>query len=179
MDDISKINAWLKENQLSLSSEQIESFIKYIDLIKEASSRMNLISKNDLPIIVERHLLDSLCALKEYDFPIGAKVADLGSGAGFPGIPVAIARPDLQVDLIESRHRKSLFLKKVKTDLNLKNVQVIHNRWEKVNTLYDIVLVRAVYNSNDIREKVVPLLPPNGTVLHFAKFNNINILKNN
>ncbi len=177
MGDKKAIEKWLAEKNLSLTGNQISALLEHLDFIKASSGRMNLVSKNDLPKLVERHLLDSLLVLTVYKFPPGATVADLGSGAGFPGVPVAIARPDLKIDLIESRLRKSLFLKKVVDNLELINVQVVNKRWEKVEKLYDIVLVRAVFNEQDLQKKVIPHLSPGGVLLHFAKHNNINILK--
>jgi len=177
MNDKKLIEKWLAEKNLSLTGDQISALLEHIDLIKASSGRMNLVSKNDLPKLVERHLLDSLLVLTVYKFPPGATVADLGSGAGFPGVPVAIARPDLKIDLIESRQRKSLFLKKVVEKLKLINVQVVNKRWERIDKPYDIVLVRAVFNKEDLQKKVIPHLSPGGVLLHFAKYNNINVLK--
>ena len=175
MNDEKTIKSWLNENDLILTESQTTDLRKYIGLIRESSIKMNLVSKNDLPNIIERHLLDSLHALTAYRFPEGAIVADLGSGAGFPGIPIAIARPDLHIDLIESRKLKSLFLKKVVETLDLPHVNVIHDRWENLNTLYDIVLARAVYKKEDLVKKVIPRLRPEGVLLHFVKYNSINI----
>jgi len=177
MNDKETIEKWLAEKDLSLTGNQVSALLKYVGLIRESSGMMNLVSRNDLPKIVERHLLDSLLALKVYEFPKEAIVADLGSGAGFPGIPVAIARPDLKIDLIESRKRKSLFLKKVVDTLELFNVQVLNERWEKVEKLYDIILIRAVFNKSDLQKKVIPQLLSNGVLLYFAKYNDINTLK--
>jgi 16S rRNA (guanine527-N7)-methyltransferase len=162
MKDREIIKSWLDNNKLPVEDKQIDLFLKHLALIESFSKRMNLVSRNDLPHLVERHLLDSLYALKVFEFP---------------GIPIAIARPDLAVDLIESRRLKSLFLKEAIRSMNLNNVEVIHDRWENINKLYDIVLIRAVYNKDNIEKEVLSRISPDGIVLHFAKYNQINILK--
>jgi len=177
MDEETIIKRWLKENELKLSEAQISDLLSYIELIRKTSGTMNLVSKNDLPQLIERHLLDSLYVLKAYDFPSGAKTADLGSGAGFPGIPVAIARPDIQMYIIESRYRKCLFLKQVVNELRLANAIVIHDRWENLDSTYDIILARASLKESDLIAKAIPRLNPDGALLYFAKHNNIKILK--
>ena len=177
MGDEAIIKNWLKTNELDLSEGQINNLLGYIELIKKISGTMNLVSKHDLPHLIERHLLDSLHVLKAYNIPFGAKTADLGSGAGFPGIPIAIARPDIQMYLIESRHRKSLFLKSIINKLELANAIVIHDRWEDLGMTFDIILSRASLNEADLMARAVPRLNPDGALLYFAKYNNIKVLK--
>jgi 16S rRNA (guanine527-N7)-methyltransferase len=177
MGDEIIIKNWLKANELDLSEGQISDLLSYIELIRKTSSAMNLVSKNDLPQLVERHLLDSLYVLKTYNIPLRAKAADLGSGAGFPGIPVAIARPDIQMYLIESRHRKSLFLKSIASKLGLANVIVIHDRWENLDMAFDIILSRASLNETDLMTRAIPRLNLDGALLYFAKYNNIKVFK--
>jgi 16S rRNA (guanine527-N7)-methyltransferase len=172
------IEKWSISNKLALSEHQVSSLIQYTELVVGYSSEINLISKNDRDNIIERHLLDSLLALKVFTFPEGAQVADVGSGAGFPGLPIAIARPDLQMNLIESRRRRCLFLAKVVDSLRLANVNVINNRWENLNLQYDIILSRAFVNEAEAGKVLIPHLNPGGVVLYFAKFNQIKILNN-
>ena len=94
------LKKWFDENEMFITGEQIDKLLSHVELVREASTRMNLISKNDLPKIIERHLLDSLHVLTVYPFPSGVSVADLGSGAGFPGVPIAIVRPDVNLALV-------------------------------------------------------------------------------
>jgi 16S rRNA (guanine527-N7)-methyltransferase len=177
MNDEIIIKQWLDDSELELSDNQINDQLKYIEMIRKTSGTMNLVSKNDLPQLIERHLLDSLYVLKAYNIPGGSKTADLGSGAGFPGIPVAIARPDIHMYLIESRHRKCLFLKNVINELGLANAIVIHDRWENLDFTYDIILARASLKESDLIAKAIPRLNPDGALLYFAKYNNIKVLK--
>ncbi|MCP4583880.1 MAG: 16S rRNA (guanine(527)-N(7))-methyltransferase RsmG [candidate division Zixibacteria bacterium] len=178
MSDKDKVKTWLGKNRLNQSQAQIDNLLGYIDMIRETSSKMNLVSKNDLPQLIERHLLDSLHALTVYTIPPGSHIADLGSGAGFPGIPIAIARPDTQMDLVESRHRKCLFLGSVIDKLKLSNAKVIHDRWENRTNQYDIILARASLKEQDLITKALPKLNPGGVLLYFAKYNNIKIITN-
>jgi 16S rRNA (guanine527-N7)-methyltransferase len=171
--DNTLISQWFIERKLSISREHIDKLAAYIEMIREASKKMNLVSKNDLPNLVERHILDSLTALIIFEFPVGLRVADLGSGAGFPGIPIAIARPDIKMELIESRRLKALFLKSVVESLDLTNVSVIHDRWENQSDTYDIILARAVYSEKDLRKIALPRLKENGVLLYYEKLGNI------
>jgi 16S rRNA (guanine527-N7)-methyltransferase len=177
MDEEKIVREWLNDKHLSLSDNRVSSLLIHVDMVREYSSKLNLISKADLAHIIERHLLDSLAALKEYDIPNGAKLADAGSGAGFPGIPIAIARRDIQMHLIESRRRKSLFLAKVVDKLGLTNTKVINDRWENLNYTYDVVLARAFAGEDEIETLIMPRLTAGGVVLYFAKYNQIKVLK--
>ena len=177
MDNTTKIKNWLTTNDLVLNEKQISLLLDYADLVLSYSTEINLISKNDRENIIERHLLDSLLALKVYAFQEGAQVADVGSGAGLPGLPIAIARPDLQMNLIESRRRRCLFLAKVVDNLGLTNVDVVNNRWENLNLSYDVILSRAFVNETEARKVLIPHLNPGGALLYFAKLNQIKILK--
>jgi len=177
MSDKAAIESWLAEKNLSVSLEQIDKLLAYLDLIREAAHRMNLISKNDLPHILKRHLLDSLLALAIFEFPPLARVADLGSGAGFPGIPIAIARQNIEMTLIESRRLKALFLKSVCDKLGLDNCTVTHDRWENVDSSFDMILVRAVYRETQLETAVLPKLNPEGALIYYRKFNDIKILR--
>lgn len=177
MNDKEVIKKWFDENKISIAENQINKFLKHVELVREESKRMNLMSKKDLLRIIERHLLDSLHALTVYPFPSGASVADLGSGAGFPGIPIAIAHPDVTVFLVESRRLKSLFLKKVIDHLDLTNATVLHSRWENLTRKFDIVLTRAVYKQERLWQMVMPKLSPSGVLLYFAKYKSIRIIE--
>jgi 16S rRNA (guanine527-N7)-methyltransferase len=177
VEDKSLIAKWLGEQSLPISVEQIDKLILYLKMIRETSKKMNLVSKNDLPHLVERHLLDSLVALTVFEFAQGTHVADLGSGAGFPGIPIAIVRPDLRIELIESRRLKALFLKSVVDSLNLANVKVIHERWENLSGTFNIILARAVYSESDLRKWALPRLNDGGALLYYAKLGNIKIIQ--
>jgi 16S rRNA (guanine527-N7)-methyltransferase len=176
--EISQIKTWCELKGLSISQSQLERFGQYLSMVREFSKKMNLVSKKDLPSLAERHLVDSLNALAAYEFPQGAIVADLGSGAGFPGIPIAIARPDLSITLIESRRLKCLFLEKVVSELALFNVIVVHSRWEKLSDKFDVILSRAVYPEPELLKIALLRLRPSGVLLYFEKYMKIKIIGN-
>jgi len=177
MSEELQIKNWLKEHEIKYSEGQINAMLYYIDRIRDYSENINLVSAKDLPNLVERHLLDSLLALTVYDVPREAKVADVGSGAGFPGIPIAIMRPDLHMYLIESRKKKSLFLSNVISKIGLANAMVINDRWENINLQFEVVFARAIFPENQVLGKLQDSLAPQGAVLYFSKYNQIKVLK--
>lgn len=174
-EELQLIN-WFKKHNIKYSDGQLESLLDYVDMIRNYSENVNLVSSNDMPILVERHLIDSLMALTVYDIPLESKVADVGSGAGFPGIPIAIMRPDLHVFLIESRRKKSLFLSGVINRIGLANAIVINDRWENLNMSFKAIFARAVFPKETVLAKLKDSLEPNGAVLYFAKYNEIKVL---
>ncbi|OGW62400.1 MAG: 16S rRNA (guanine(527)-N(7))-methyltransferase RsmG [Nitrospirae bacterium RBG_16_64_22] len=133
-----------------LSDGQVEAFLRYIHLLLKWNRRINLIGTDDPSEIIVRHLVDSLLFLEV--FPSGAplRVIDLGSGAGLPGIPVKIARPDDTVVLVESRAKKASFLREAVRVIRLPGVAVYEGRIEEIagdqehGGRYDVVVMRAV-----------------------------------
>lgn len=177
MEEKKKISEWFKRNRIKVSDGQINSLLGHIDMVREYSPKLNLISKKDLPNVIERHLLDSLRAFLTYDIPRNIMAADVGSGAGYPGIPIAILRPDIQMYLIESRRKRSLFLSKVINAIGLANAIVINDRWENLNLIYDLIFARAVIKEADILGKLKSRLAPGGAILYFAKYNHIKVFR--
>ena len=177
MSEKATIKSWFIENHLDIDSNKLDKLMTYLEMIRDASKRMNLVSKNDLPHIIGRHFLDSLFALTVFEFPPQVKVADIGSGAGFPGIPLAIAQPNIEMALVESRRLKALFLKSVCDKLGLKNCAVIHDRWENIGTTFDVILVRAVFRESALKAAAMPHLNPGGAILYYRKYNDIKILR--
>jgi 16S rRNA (guanine527-N7)-methyltransferase len=125
--------------------EQMAQLQKYITLLLDWSQRINLISPNDEGRIAERHILESLAVLSAWPFPENASVLDLGSGGGFPGVPLKIMRPDLAMMLLESRQKKTIFLNTVVRELRLENCCVVNARAEEISgEKFSIVIARAV-----------------------------------
>jgi 16S rRNA (guanine527-N7)-methyltransferase len=176
--ELQQITTWCNSNLIQINDKQIGQMVRYLDLIREASKKMNLVSPKDLNSLIERHLLDSLHALVGIDIKPNSHCADLGSGAGFPGIPIAIVRPDIMIDLIESRRLKSLFLGKAANELHLENVKVVHGRWEEQTASYDFIFARAVYNESDLRKLALPRLKPEGRLVYFEKFMKLKVINN-
>jgi 16S rRNA (guanine527-N7)-methyltransferase len=172
-----QIVSWCKNNIIPIETKQVEKMVKYLDLVRVTSKKMNLVSSKDIDMLLERHLIDSLNALIGVAIEPDSRCADLGSGAGFPGIPIAIARPDIFIDLIESRRLKSLFLAKVVEELQMSNAKIVHSRWEKQSDVYDVIFARAVYNESDLIKLALPRLKPGGVLIYFEKFMKVKIIR--
>ena len=132
-----------RELGIELSPEQAAKLVRHLDLMDEWGERMNLTAIRDREQQITKHVLDSLSVLP---YLHGGRVADVGSGAGFPGIPLAIAAPEVHFALIESTGKKCRFLEHVRDALGLVNVEVVQARAEawKPEVRYDTVLARAV-----------------------------------
>jgi 16S rRNA (guanine527-N7)-methyltransferase len=133
---------------LALSQQQQEKLCAYVELLDKWNKVYNLSSVRDPSEMVSRHLLDSLAILP---YLKGRSLLDVGSGGGLPGIPIAIARPDLEVTLLDSNSKKTRFLQQVKAELTLNNVTVVHARIEHATLpVFDIVTARAFSTISDI-----------------------------
>src|SRR4030067_2394190 len=122
------IENWQTQHKVKIRPEQVEKLGQYRDLIVSWSGRMNLISKSDIPLILTNHILDSLEAV--ILLPHKSHVVDVGSGACLPGIPLAITRDDISMTLLESVHKKVVFLKEALNDLRQANVSILEARLE-------------------------------------------------
>ncbi len=128
-----------------LSESQLQSTSTYIDILQKWNARVNLTAIRDPEQIVTRHFGESyFSAQKLLDEDWSGTVLDLGSGAGFPGIPIAISRPKATVTLIESNGKKAAFLGEVMSQLGLANVAVFSGRGEAIGRKADLVAMRAV-----------------------------------
>jgi len=131
---------------LQLSPPQLEQFRTYKNLLQDWNRKMNLTAVDDDAGIYFRHFLDSLSVVSCMDFTTINTVADIGAGAGFPGLPLKVVFPHLSVTLIEATQKKCRFLQAVVDACRLENVKIIQERAEKMQKTqkYDIVLARAV-----------------------------------
>lgn len=145
--------------QLDLPSDAQEKLLAYIDLLAKWNRAYNLTAVRDPEDMVARHLLDSLAVLP---FVHGGSLADLGSGAGLPGIPLAIARPDIGVTLVESNGKKARFLREAARSLPLPNARVFEARVQTVTGRFDTVTCRAFASLRDMLHWGGHLLAPGG-----------------
>ncbi len=138
--------------------------IQYIDLIAQWNRVYNLSSIRDVDTMVTRHLLDSLSISK---YIKGKTILDVGTGAGLPGIPLAIAMPDRQFVLLDSNQKKMRFLQQTCYQMRLRNVRVVNQRVEefKVDPLFDSVISRAFSTLRDFITQSQHLVKPNGQML--------------
>lgn len=128
----------------NLTDIQKDQFIKLEDLYKDWNSKINVVSRKDIDELYLRHVLHSLGIAKVYSFTEGATVLDVGTGGGFPGIPLAILFPDCSFTLIDAIGKKIRVVEEVVTGLGLTNVVYIHGRVEDLNQQFDFVVSRAV-----------------------------------
>lgn len=155
-----------KEIDIEFNEEQIEKFYKYMQLLLEWNEKINLTAITDPKEIILKHFIDSLTILKY--IKKGAKVIDVGTGAGFPGIPLKILRDDINLTLLDSLNKRINFLKLVIDELKLKNVDTIHGRAEEIGKnkryreSFDISFSRAVANLSTLSEYLIPLVKIGG-----------------
>jgi len=142
----------------NLSEKQLAQFAQLENLYKTWNTQINVISRKDIDELYLRHVLHSLAIAKIIDFKPKSKILDVGTGGGFPGIPLAILFPKTKFVLVDSIGKKIKVVREVSTVLGLENVTTIHGRAEKVKGEFDFVVSRAVTKMDDfykwIRKKV-------------------------
>ena len=170
------IKKWFSDRGLEAKADFIQKAGLYHDLLLEWSPRINLVSKNDLNNLLERHILDSLTPLKE--ILIKGDLVDIGSGAGFPAIPIALVRQELDIVMIESRRKKVLFLNEVISKLELPGISVWNGRFEDFSPVrsFDIATIRAVAITEKIRKHLGKTIKGSGKIIYYNKFNEYKLL---
>lgn len=128
----------------NLTTEQKEKFSQLKDLYEEWNAQINVISRKDMDEFYERHVLHSLGIAKIMEFTPGSEVLDIGTGGGFPGIPLAILFPEVQFHLVDSIGKKIKVVTEVAKALNLSNVRATHARAEDIKEQFDFIVSRAV-----------------------------------
>lgn len=138
---------------------------RYAELLAGAGTQRGLLGPREVPRLWERHLLN--CAVVQEAVPPGVSVADVGSGAGLPGIVIALLRADVSMTLVEPLLRRSRFLDEVVSDLGLGNVKVVRARAEELHgeLTVDVAIARAVAPLDKLARWCLPLLRPGGTLL--------------
>ena len=127
-----------------LTEDQLEKFTKLKDLYKDWNLKINVVSRKDIDEIYLRHVLHSLGIAKVQQFQPGSTVMDVGTGGGFPGIPLAILFPETQFHLVDSIGKKIKVVNEVKEGLGLENVKTSNCRVEEIDEQYDFIVSRAV-----------------------------------
>lgn len=151
---------YAKNLEIVLSENQVKKFYEYMLLLLEWNERINLTSITDEKNIVLKHFVDSITICKY--IPKNAKLLDVGTGAGFPGIPAKIVRDDIEVVLLDSLNKRILFLDDVIDKLDMKNIQAVHGRAEEFGRnkdfrqSFDVVTSRAVANMAVLSEYLIP-----------------------
>ena len=132
-----------------LSEKQLEQFSKLEEVYKEWNAQINVVSRKDIDELYLRHVLHSLGIAKIQSFNSGTSVLDVGTGGGFPGIPLAIMFPETKFLLVDSIGKKLKVVRAVSDELGLENVTILHDRVENVKEKFDFIVSRAVTNMPD------------------------------
>ena len=134
----------LKKYFPNLSQDQLEKFMRLLPIYKDWNSKVNLISRRDIENLFTNHILHSLSIVNIIEFESSTSVLDVGTGGGFPGIPLAIFFPNVKFTLLDSIGKKIKVVESVSKDLSLSNVTAINDRVENHFDTYDFILSRAV-----------------------------------
>lgn len=158
---------FIKDYKITLTENQYEQFQKYFELLVEWNEKMNLTAITDESGVALKHFADSLSLLNFVDIPQNSTLADVGTGAGFPGVVLKIARPDIKLTLIDSLNKRLVFLGEVCAQLGIE-AELIHSRAEdgardeKLRESFDFAVSRAVARMNVLSEYCLPYVKVGG-----------------
>lgn len=173
MKDKNIFQQLLTQWNISLQQEQIDQFIKYYEMLVEWNQVMNLTAITEYEEVLKKHFIDSLSLIKVAELESEYKILDLGTGAGFPGIPLKIAFPSLKIVLLDSLNKRVKFLNAVIEELNLKNIEAIHGRAEdfgkkeEYREQFDYCVSRAVANLAVLSEYCMPYVKVGGNFVPY------------
>lgn len=159
--------------QISLTDEQINQFLIYYEMLVEWNEKMNLTAITEYEDVMKKHFIDSISLIKAYDVSKSVTVIDVGTGAGFPGLALKIAYPNLKVTLLDSLNKRIQFLNAVIETLGLSDVETVHGRAEdfakpdKLREKFDLCVSRAVANLSTLSEYCLPFVKVRGQFISY------------
>lgn len=171
--NLDKFKIGLEQLNISLSKEQMQQFVDYYELLIETNKVMNLTAITEFDEVIEKHFLDSLSLFRVYHLNENVKILDMGTGAGFPGIPLKIAFPEIDLVLADSLNKRIKFLQDVIDHLGLKKVEALHARAEEMGRnkqyreQFDICVSRAVANLSSLSEYCIPFVKEGGKFISY------------
>lgn len=155
-----------KKINVQLNDEQIKKYFEYMTLLLDWNEKINLTAITEVDDVILKHFIDSMTIFKYIENE--ESIIDVGTGAGFPGIPIAIMKKDVKITLLDSLNKRINFLNEVCCELKINNVETIHGRAEEIGKnkehreKYDIAVSRAVANMSTLSEYLIPLVKIGG-----------------
>lgn len=163
----------IKELGIEITNRQVEQFLKYYEMLVETNKVMNLTSIVNLDEVIVKHFIDSLLVVKTIDMNKFNTMIDVGTGAGFPGIPLKIMFPNLKVVLLDSLNKRLKFLDSIIDELQLTDISTIHGRAEDIGKdieyreKFDVCVSRAVANLSTLSEYCIPFISVGGEFISY------------
>lgn len=171
--DFSHFQKILEKWEIPFSSEQQEQFVTYYKMLVEKNKVMNLTAITEFDEVLDKHFLDSIALARYVDLTTSISLIDLGTGAGFPGMPLKIMFPNLKVTLADSLNKRIVFLDEVIGELGLTDIQTVHARAEDLahnldyREQYDYCVSRAVANLSSLSEYCLPFVRIGGSFISY------------
>ena len=171
--DASQFQRDAEELGISLTDEQIRQFLRYYELLIEWNEKINLTAITEYQDVMKKHFIDSISLVKACDLNQEIRLIDVGTGAGFPGLALKIAFPNLEVTLLDSLNKRVLFLEAVVRELGLSKVETVHGRAEDLarqkpfRETFDLCVSRAVANLSTLSEYCLPFVKTGGQFISY------------
>ncbi|MCR5703991.1 MAG: 16S rRNA (guanine(527)-N(7))-methyltransferase RsmG [Eubacterium sp.] len=163
----------LNQLEIDFSEKQISQFLHYYEMLIETNKVMNLTAITEFDEVIVKHFLDSLLVVKDFDLKNVDSLIDVGTGAGFPGIPIKIMFPHIRVVLLDSLNKRLKFLNQVIEKLQLEDISTVHGRAEDLAKQkeyregFDLCVSRAVANLSTLSEYCIPFMKKNGMFISY------------